>query len=134
MPDEGYLIDGARTPQGRYGGALAAVRPDDLAALVVGEALRRSGAPAEAVDEVLLWNAHGEMTEATTANLVAEIDGARLTPPVGCGLLAGTCRAAMLESGEIQEGIVTRDDLQRAARLWLINSVQGVREAVLVEP
>src|SRR5690242_7017769 len=58
MSDEVYLIDGARTPQGRYGGALAAVRPDDLAALVVGEALRRSGAPAEAVDEVILGAAN----------------------------------------------------------------------------
>lgn len=58
MPDEVYLIDGARTPQGRYGGALAGVRPDDLAALVVGEALRRSGAPAEAVDEVILGAAN----------------------------------------------------------------------------
>jgi 3-oxoadipyl-CoA thiolase len=58
MPDEVYLIDGARTPQGRYGGALAAVRPDDLAALVVGEAIRRSGAPPEAVDEVILGAAN----------------------------------------------------------------------------
>ncbi|MFF7468867.1 acetyl-CoA C-acyltransferase [Streptomyces sp. NPDC008092] len=57
MPDV-YLIDGARTPQGRYGGALAAVRPDDLAALVVGEAVRRSGAPGEAVDEVVLGAAN----------------------------------------------------------------------------
>ena len=41
---EVYLVDGVRTPQGKYGGALASVRPDDLAALVVGEARRRSGA------------------------------------------------------------------------------------------
>lgn len=54
MPDDVYLIDGARTPQGRYAGALASVRPDDLAALVVGEAVRRSGIPADAVDEVIL--------------------------------------------------------------------------------
>src|SRR3954471_7647459 len=47
---EVYLVEGVRTPQGKYGGALASVRPDDLAALVVGEALRRSGAPAEAVE------------------------------------------------------------------------------------
>ncbi|MGP4051939.1 thiolase family protein [Streptomyces sp. 2A115] len=58
MPDEVYLIDGARTPQGRYGGALASVRPDDLAALVVGEAVRRSGVPADAVDEVILGAAN----------------------------------------------------------------------------
>ncbi|MER7396282.1 thiolase family protein [Streptomyces sp. NPDC000151] len=58
MSDEVYLVDGARTPQGRYGGALASVRPDDLAALVVGEAVRRAGAPAEAVDEVILGAAN----------------------------------------------------------------------------
>jgi len=58
MSDEIYLIDGARTPQGRYGGALASVRPDDLAALVVGEAVRRSGIPGEAVDEVILGAAN----------------------------------------------------------------------------
>ncbi|MEU9174316.1 acetyl-CoA C-acyltransferase [Streptomyces sp. NPDC048420] len=58
MSDEVYLIDGARTPQGRYGGALASVRPDDLAALVVGEAVRRAGIPADAVDEVILGAAN----------------------------------------------------------------------------
>ncbi|MEU6224467.1 acetyl-CoA C-acyltransferase [Streptomyces sp. NPDC047042] len=58
MSDDVYLIDGARTPQGRYGGALASVRPDDLAALVVGEAVRRAGVPADAVDEVILGAAN----------------------------------------------------------------------------
>ncbi|MFV8182031.1 thiolase family protein [Streptomyces sp. AF1B] len=58
MSEDVYLIDGARTPQGRYGGALASVRPDDLAALVVGEAVRRSGIPAEVVDEVILGAAN----------------------------------------------------------------------------
>ncbi|MFE3202422.1 thiolase family protein [Embleya sp. NPDC059237] len=53
-----YLIDGARTPQGRYGGALAGVRPDDLAALVVAEAVRRAGIPGEAIDEVILGAAN----------------------------------------------------------------------------
>ncbi|MFI7296945.1 thiolase family protein [Streptomyces sp. NPDC050121] len=58
MSEDIYLIDGARTPQGRYGGALASVRPDDLAALVIGEAVRRSGIPPEAVDEVILGAAN----------------------------------------------------------------------------
>ena len=57
MP-EVYLVGGVRTPQGKYGGALAGVRPDDLAALVVGEAVRRGGVPAEAVDEVVLGAAN----------------------------------------------------------------------------
>lgn len=35
QPTDVYVIDGVRTPQGRYGGALAAARPDDLAALIL---------------------------------------------------------------------------------------------------
>ncbi|WP_217183125.1 acetyl-CoA C-acyltransferase [Streptomyces sp. AC495_CC817] len=55
---EAYLVDGVRTPVGRYGGALATVRPDDLAALVVGATVSRSGVPAEAIDEVILGAAN----------------------------------------------------------------------------
>lgn len=55
---EAYLVDGVRTPVGRYGGALASVRPDDLAALVVGETVRRSGIPSDAIDEVVLGAAN----------------------------------------------------------------------------
>jgi acetyl-CoA acetyltransferase family protein len=55
---EAYLVGGVRTPQGKYGGALAGVRPDDLAALVVGEAVRRAAVPAEAIDEVVLGAAN----------------------------------------------------------------------------
>ncbi|MDX6226439.1 MAG: hypothetical protein QOE64_2815, partial [Frankiales bacterium] len=47
-----YLVGGVRTPMGKYGGALSAVRPDDLAALVVAEALSRAGMDGEYVDEV----------------------------------------------------------------------------------
>ena len=38
---EVFLVDGVHTPQGRSGGVLPGVRPDDLAALVAGQALRR---------------------------------------------------------------------------------------------
>ncbi|MCW2608007.1 MAG: Beta-ketoadipyl-CoA thiolase [Frankiales bacterium] len=55
---EAYLVGGVRTPVGRYGGALAGVRPDDLAALVVREAVRRAGVDPEAVDEVVLGAAN----------------------------------------------------------------------------
>lgn len=57
MP-EAYLVDGVRTPVGRYGGALANVRPDDLAALVVREIARRTGVPHDAIDEVILGSAN----------------------------------------------------------------------------
>lgn len=55
---DAYLVDGVRTPVGRYGGALAGVRPDDLAALVVGEVVARAGVPADAIDEVILGAAN----------------------------------------------------------------------------
>ncbi len=50
---EAYLVGGARTPVGRYGGALATVRPDDLAALVVGEAVRRAGVDPGLIEEII---------------------------------------------------------------------------------
>jgi len=55
---EAFLVDGIRTPVGRYGGALSSVRPDDLAALVVGETVSRSGVPHDAIDEVILGAAN----------------------------------------------------------------------------
>ncbi len=55
---EAYLVGGVRTPQGKYGGALAGVRPDDLAGLVVREAVARAGVPADAIDEVVLGAAN----------------------------------------------------------------------------
>lgn len=75
-------------------------------------------------DDVVLWNPDHQVTESTIANIVVEIDGRRVTPPVDCGLLAGTFRAELLESGAIQESIVTLDELRAASGLWLINSVR----------
>lgn len=58
MP-EAFLVGGARTPVGRYGGALSSVRPDDLAALTVTAAVERAGIDPACVDEVILGNANG---------------------------------------------------------------------------
>lgn len=57
---EAYLVGGARTPVGRYGGALASIRPDDLAAIVVAEAMRRAGIQDAAtdIDEIILGAAN----------------------------------------------------------------------------
>ena len=55
---EAFLVGGVRTPTGRYGGVLASVRADDLAALVVGEAVRRAGLDPSLVDEVVLGAAN----------------------------------------------------------------------------
>jgi 3-oxoadipyl-CoA thiolase len=53
-----YLVGGVRTPIGRYGGVLSGVRPDDLAALVLREAVTRAGVPDDAVEEVVLGAAN----------------------------------------------------------------------------
>lgn len=84
-------------------------------------------------DDVILWNERGELTETTVANLVLAIDGRNCTPPVDSGLLAGTMRAHLLATGEIEERVLTLSDLSRATGVWLINSVRGRRVAV-VEP
>ncbi len=82
-------------------------------------------------DDVLLFNERGEITESCIANVVVELDGRKVTPPVSCGLLAGTLRDSLLEFGEIKEQVVTLDDLKRASAIWLINSVRKWRKAVL---
>ena len=81
-------------------------------------------------EEVILWNPQRQVTESAIANIVIERDGRKITPPVECGLLAGTFRAELLARGEIQEGSVTIDELRAAPRFWLINSVREWREAV----
>jgi 3-oxoadipyl-CoA thiolase len=50
---DAYIIDACRTPVGRYGGALASVRPDDLAATVIKALVERTGVEPEAVDDVI---------------------------------------------------------------------------------
>jgi 3-oxoadipyl-CoA thiolase len=48
------VLSAVRTPVGRYGGGLAGVRPDDLAALAISAAVERAGVPADAVEDVYL--------------------------------------------------------------------------------
>jgi para-aminobenzoate synthetase/4-amino-4-deoxychorismate lyase len=83
-------------------------------------------------DEIVLWNPDRFITEAINANVVVEVDGRAVTPPIECGLLAGTMRAELLEKKTISEAKVSIDDLQRTSRFWLINSVRGWRAADLV--
>lgn len=82
------------------------------------------------VFDVLLWNEDGELTEFTLGNVVLEIDGKRYTPPLTSGLLAGTFREFLLETEQLHDRVLRKEDLERAERVWLINSV---REWVEVE-
>ncbi|WHY03537.1 aminodeoxychorismate synthase component I [Neobacillus sp. DY30] len=87
--------------------------------------------PAEAFD-VLLWNQDGELTEFTNGNVVLEIDGIRWTPPISSGLLAGTFRDRLIRSGEIREKTLTHADLEKATKVWFINSVRTWKEVNIV--
>jgi para-aminobenzoate synthetase / 4-amino-4-deoxychorismate lyase len=82
-------------------------------------------------DDVLLYNERGELTESTIANLVLEIDGNLVTPPVASGLLPGTYREILLGQATIREQVLHFDDLRRCSKIYLINSVRKWREAVL---
>ncbi len=93
----------------------------------------RARASCPGCDDVLLWNARGEATESCAANLVVEKEGRLITPPVASGLLPGTFRADLLARGTIVEERVLVEELPRAARLWLVNSVRKWREARLSE-
>ncbi|GAB3566244.1 thiolase family protein [Spelaeicoccus albus] len=55
---EAFIVSGVRTPIGRYGGALAGVRPDDMAAAVIAEAVSRAGIDPSRIDEVIFGAAN----------------------------------------------------------------------------
>ncbi|GEK79972.1 thiolase family protein [Agrococcus baldri] len=107
MP-EALLVGGVRTPVGRYGGALASIRPDDLAALVVGEAVRRAGLDPATIDEVILGGANqaGEDNRnvARMATLLAglpdEIPGMTVNRLCSSGMSAIIMASQMIRAGD----------------------------------
>ncbi len=82
-------------------------------------------------DEVLLYNENNELTEFTIGNLVAEIDGRLFTPPIYCGLLAGTFRSHLLETEKISERVIRKGELEKCSKVFLVNSVRKWVEARL---
>lgn len=76
-------------------------------------------------DDVILVNEIGELTETTIGNLVVELDGRRITPAIHCGLLPGVFREDLIAAGEIEEGVLHPEDLKRATRVWMVNSLRG---------
>lgn len=83
-------------------------------------------------DDVILWNERGEVTEASSSNIVVEMGGTLWTPPVSCGLLAGTFREEFIENGDLREKVIIKEALFVADAIFLINSVRCWRTAQLV--
>ncbi len=83
-------------------------------------------------DDIILFNEKGEVTETTVANIAAEIKGTLCTPPVCCGLLAGTYRAWLIDQKRIQEKTISLDDLRQSTNVYLMNSVRGIHKVKLI--
>jgi 3-oxoadipyl-CoA thiolase len=109
-----YICDAVRTPIGRYGGALAAVRPDDLAALVLktlGE--RNPGLDREAIEEVIFGcaNQAGEDNRNVArmglllAGYPQQVPAATINRLCGSGMDAVGTIARAIAAGEIDLGI-----------------------------
>ncbi len=109
-----FLCSGVRTPVGRYGGSLSAVRPDDLLAQSIAALLARNpGLPASAIDEVYAGcaNQSGEDNRNVArmslllAGLPQEIPGVTLNRLCGSGLDAVGSAARAIRSDEIEVAI-----------------------------
>ncbi|PSS45894.1 acetyl-CoA C-acyltransferase [Arthrobacter woluwensis] len=106
--NEVFLLDGVRTPIGRYGGSLAGQRPDDLAALTVRTAVERSGVDPEAIDEVILGAANqaGEDNRNVArmavllAGLPDSIPGFTVNRLCASGMTAITTARQMIAAGD----------------------------------
>ncbi len=75
-------------------------------------------------DDILLFNEKDELTEFTIGNLVVEMYGGLFTPPISCGLLAGTFRARLMETNQVRERVVRKDELDECAKIFLVNSLR----------
>lgn len=78
------------------------------------------------VDDVLLWNERGEITESRIANVLVSLGGVMYTPPIASGVLPGCFRRYLLERAEAVERCVTIEELRGADGVFLANSLRGV--------
>jgi 3-oxoadipyl-CoA thiolase len=105
---EAWIVDALRTPIGRHGGALAPVRPDDLAAGVIAALLERNGAALDGVDDVILGctNQAGEDNRNVArmallrAGLPTSVPGQTVNRLCGSGLQAVLTACHAVRSGE----------------------------------
>jgi 3-oxoadipyl-CoA thiolase len=105
---EAWIVAALRTPFGRYGGALAAVRPDDLAAAVIRELVDRSGIDPALIEDVILGcaNQAGEDNRnvarmaALIAGLPVEVGGMTVNRLCGSGLQALNSAAHAIAVGD----------------------------------
>ena len=84
-------------------------------------------------DDILLYNEHSELTEFTIGNLVAELDGELVTPPIECGLLPGTFRAHLVETGKVAERRIPVHRLKECRKIFRVNSVRKWEPVIILQ-
>src|SRR5215217_4470639 len=104
--NEAWIVGAVRTPIGRHGGALSAVRPDDLGALALEALIKRSGVPPSEIEDVYMGcaNQAGEDNRDVArmslllAGFPVEVAGTTINRLCGSGLdaVANASRAVML--------------------------------------
>ncbi|MGI9060813.1 MAG: 3-oxoadipyl-CoA thiolase [Ktedonobacteraceae bacterium] len=105
--EEAVILSAVRTPVGRYGGSLKDVRPDDLAALVIAEAVRRANIDADSIEDVILGcaNQAGEDNRNVArmalllAGLPQHVAGQTVNRLCGSGLQAINSAAQAIQTG-----------------------------------
>src|SRR6476661_10533070 len=113
MTRAAFLVDGIRSPFGRYGGGLGGVRADDLAAAVIAALVAKTKIPADKIDDVILGcaNQAGEDNRnvarmaALLAGLPVGVPGVTLNRLCGSGLDAVIMAARAIKAGEAAIGI-----------------------------
>ena len=108
MAIEAVIVDAVRTPVGRHGGALASVRPDDLAAITIRALVERSGVSPGSIEDVILGCANGAGEDnrnvgrmaALLAGLPVEVPGQTINRLCGSGLQAVVSAAHAVLAGE----------------------------------
>ena len=83
------------------------------------------------VDDVLMVNERGELTEATTANLAVHLDGRWCTPPLRSGCLPGIERGRLIDRSRLVERVMYPTDLPNASGIAVLSSLRGWRRATL---
>ncbi|MHB0998456.1 MAG: aminodeoxychorismate synthase component I [Armatimonadota bacterium] len=78
--------------------------------------------------DLIYTNIYGELTEGSITNLAVELDRQWYTPPLNCGLLSGIWRQSFIDAGTFTERILSIEDLYRATRVMVGNSVRGSLE------
>ena len=107
---ETFVVDAVRTPMGRFSGALAPVRPDDLAADAIRALVTRTSAPVDAIDDVV-WGAANQAGEDNRnvarmalllAGLPVGVPGATVNRLCGSGLEAVNCAYREIRAEEAE--------------------------------